>query len=288
MTSFLADADRVLRRLPDWALFALCMALVASVAAFRVTVGHDVPIADFILVPVAGMAWLARSRWYAYLAALLTATVTVGMAEVGEASAPWGAAIGAGLVRLLLYVVVIVFVQAMHDLQVQRDAEAHHDHQTGAANSRAFEAAAWTEIERLRRYGRPVSLLYLDVDDFKTVNDRFGHTAGDKVLGAVSHVMRCTVRANDVVARLGGDEFAVLMPETEHFSAVAVARRVREELRRVTLPDGQAVRFSMGVASFDQAPASVDAMIHQADALMYRAKSSGKDRIESEAVEAAV
>ena len=183
--------------------------------------------------------------------------------------------------RLAVYVVVIMFVQAMHKMQVQRDAEARQDHQTGAANARAFDAAAQIEIDRLRRYGRPVSLLYMDVDDFKGVNDRFGHAVGDQVLGTVSHVMRCTVRATDLVARLGGDEFAVLMPETERFSAVALARRMREELSRVTLPDGRPVRFSMGVASFVHPLDSVDAMIRAADALMYRAKEQGKDRIES-------
>jgi diguanylate cyclase (GGDEF)-like protein len=288
MTSFFADADSTLRRSPDWLLFVACLALVAAIAIFKATVGHDVPFADFLLVPVAGMAWLARSRWYAYAVAVMAATATVVIAEVGEASAPWGAAISAGFVRLLLYILVIVVVDAVHEMQAQRDAEARQDYQTGAANSRAFEAAAETEIARLRRYGRPVSLLYLDIDEFKTINDRFGHTAGDKVLGTVSHVMRCTVRANDLVARLGGDEFAVLMPETEHFSAVAVARRLREELHRVTLPDGRQAHFSIGVASFTQAPASVDAMIHEADVLMYRAKSAGKDRIESTAVGAAV
>jgi hypothetical protein len=144
MTSLFADTDTALRRLPDWVLFAICAALVAAVATFKATVGHDVPIADFILVPVAGMAWLARSRWYAYLAAVLAASVTVVLAEIGPASAPWGAAVGAGCIRLLLYVVVIVFVQAMHEMQAQRDAEAHMDHHTGAANARAFEVAAQT------------------------------------------------------------------------------------------------------------------------------------------------
>ncbi len=288
MASFFADADAALRRLPDWALFAICMALLGAVAAFKVTAGHDVPVADFILLPVAGLAWLARSRWYAYLAAVIAMVVTVAIAEIGAASAPWGAALDAACVRFAVYVVVIMFVQAMHKMQVQRDAEARRDHQTAAANARAFEAAAQTEIGRLRRYGRPVSLLYLDVDDFKAINDRFGHTAGDQVLGTASHVMRCTVRANDLVARLGGDEFAVLMPETERFSAVALARRLREELKRVTLPDGRPMRFSMGVASFTHAPESVDAMIRAADALMYRAKDQGKGRIESGEVGAAV
>ena len=89
------------------------------------------------------------------------------------------------------------------------------------------------------------------------------------------------MRANDLVARLGGDEFAVLMPEANRFAALAVARRVREEVGRVTLPDGRAVHCSIGVASYLAPPASVDALIHDADTLMYGAKDQGKDRIES-------
>lgn len=288
MAGFFAQADSALRRLPDWVLFVICMALVVGVAAFKVTIGHDVPMADFILVPVAGMAWLARSSRYAYLAALLAAALTVLMAEMGRASAPLGAALGAGFVRLLLYLVVIAFVQAMRTLQAERDAEASTDHLSGAANARAFRVSAGQEISRLRRYGRPVSLLYLDVDDFKAVNDRFGHAAGDSLLATVGHVLRCTVRSNDIVARLGGDEFTVLMPETAQLAAVGVARRLRDELRRVTLPDGDVLRFSIGVAAFVKAPSSVDAMIREADALMYRAKDQGKDRIESREVGAAL
>ena len=89
------------------------------------------------------------------------------------------------------------------------------------------------------------------------------------------------MRANDLVARLGGDEFAVLMPEASRFAAAAVARRVRDEVSRVTLPDGRTVRCSIGVASYQSPPMSVDALIHDADSLMYRAKQQGKDRVES-------
>ena len=167
-------------------------------------------------------------------------------------------------------------------MQSARETEARTDFLTGTANARAFEEAAAAEIERGRRYGHELSLLYLDLDDFKTVNDTFGHRSGDSVLAEIGHVMRCTVRSHDLVARLGGDEFAVLMPESNRFAALAVARRVREEVGRVTDPDGRPVRCSsIGVASYPKPPASVDGLIHDADTLMYRAKEQGKDRIES-------
>jgi diguanylate cyclase (GGDEF)-like protein len=273
--------DARLRHLPDVVIFVLGMALVAAIAAFKETAGHDVPVADFLLIPVAAIGWFVTARAYAYIAACLTAIVTVLIAVTGQAQAPMAAALAAAGVRLVLYFVVLALLGAIRRMQLAREAEARTDYLTGAANARAFEAAATTELERSCRYDRPLSLLYLDVDDFKEINDTFGHTAGDIVLAEVSHMLRCSVRVNDLVARLGGDEFAVLMPETSRFAAVAVARRARDELARVTTPDGETVRFSVGVVSYIRPPASVDAMIHGADALMYRAKEHGKDRIES-------
>jgi diguanylate cyclase (GGDEF)-like protein len=281
MTSSFDRADTRLRRLPDWVVFAAGMAMVAAVAAFKVTVGHDIPVADFLLIPVAIVGWLVKARAYAYVAAVCTAAVSVVIAVAGQAQAPLAAALAAAGVRFVLYVVVLALLGGIRQMHVAREKEARTDFLTGAANSRAFEEAAAAEIERGRRYGHELSLLYLDVDDFKAINDTFGHRAGDGVLTDISHVMRCAVRDSDLVARLGGDEFAVLMPEANRFAAGAVARRVRDEVGRVTAPDGRAVRCSIGVASYLAPPASVDALIHDADTLMYSAKEQGKDRIES-------
>jgi diguanylate cyclase (GGDEF)-like protein len=281
MVSSFERIDSQLRRLPDVVIFVLGLALVAAITTFKETAGHDIPVTDFMLVPVAAVGWLVTERAYAYLAAGLTAIVTVAIAVTGQAQGQLGAALAAAGMRFVLYLVVLALLGAIRNVQLARKTEARTDYLTGAANARAFEEVATAELERSRRYGRPLSLLYLDVDDFKTVNDTFGHAAGDNVLAEVSHMLRCSVRGNDLVARLGGDEFAVLMPETGRFAAVAVARRAREELARLTLPDGETVRSSVGVVSYARPPASVDAMIHDADTLMYRAKEQGKDRIES-------
>lgn len=281
MTSRFDRVDAQLRRLPDWITFAAGMALVAAIAAFRVTLGRDVPVADFLLIPVAIVGWLVTERAYAYVIAGCTAAISVVIAVAGQAQAPLAAALTAAGVRFVLYLIVLALLEGIRRMQVAREKEARTDYLTGAANARAFGETAAVEIERSRRYRQDLSLLYLDVDDFKAINDTFGHGSGDGVLAEFSHVMRCSVRTNDLVARLGGDEFAVLMPETNRFAALAVARRVREEVGRATLPDGRAVRCSIGVASYLAPPASVDALIHDADTLMYRAKEQGKDRIES-------
>ena len=120
------------------------------------------------------------------------------------------------------------------------------------------------ELARCRRYGRPVSVAFIDVDDFKRVNDLLGHGAGDLVLQSICGAMRGCLREVDVVARIGGDEFGVLMPETGPDAEIVEG-------------DGWPVTLSVGVAAYAAAPADVDDAIGRADALMYEAKGAGKN-----------
>jgi diguanylate cyclase (GGDEF)-like protein len=168
---------------------------------------------------------------------------------------------------------------------MRREREGHQraattDQLTGAANSRRFNAVAVGEVERAGRYGHAISLAFLDVDGFKSINDTLGHAEGDRVLARAGHLLQYGVRSSDTVARIGGDEFAILMPETKAEAAGDVLRRVRTELDRLVLSDGRRVSFSVGLVSFDRPPASVLEMTVSADELMYRAKNRGRDRME--------
>jgi len=283
MSSLLfARVDRALRRLPDVVLMAIGVAIMLGLATVHVSDAlHDVPIDDFYLVPVAAIAWLARSRAWGYAAAVIAVVTTVVTAHAGATQAPLGPTLVSAAVRLAFYLVVVMLIGQVRRLVELHAEEARVDELTGVANTRAFREAAGREIARLDRYGRPLSTLYLDVDDFKQVNDSFGHTAGDALLQRIGHVLVSCVRGADFVARIGGDEFVALMPETDGPAAARVARRIREDLARVQLPDGSTVHCSMGVATVAARPDSVDALIHAADELMYRAKQRGKDRIET-------
>ncbi|HTX69473.1 MAG TPA: GGDEF domain-containing protein [Thermoleophilia bacterium] len=282
MTSLFSRLDRTARRLPDAVLMAIAVAILFLLAAIKVsTAWHDVPIVDFFLVPVASMAWLARSRAWGYVTALLAAAITIVVARLGAPDAPLAAALVSAGFRLVYYLVVVALIEEAHKLVLAHAEEARVDPLTGVANTRAFREEATREIERSRRYPRPLSLLYLDVDDFKTVNDSSGHEVGDRLLASIGHAMACSVRSTDLVARVGGDEFVALMPETDRLAAGQVARRARAELARVRMPDGRSARCSIGVVTLSSPPASVDELIHHADDLMYRAKQRGKDGIES-------
>lgn len=125
---------------------------------------------------------------------------------------------------------------------------------TGLASVRAYHERLALEVDRMRRHGQPLSLMYLDLDDFKQVNDERGHRAGDELLGRVGRVLVASVRKVDLCGRLGGDEFGILMPETDAQEAAHVAQRVHEGLLKSFREGGAAVGMSAGLATFLRPP----------------------------------
>jgi diguanylate cyclase (GGDEF)-like protein len=168
--------------------------------------------------------------------------------------------------------------------QLARDLEllATTDSLTGLSNRRQFESTAGAEWARFQRYSRPLSLMVLDIDHFKSVNDRFGHDAGDLAIKAVAQTLQKSKRQTDVVARIGGEEFAVLLPETDEAAASIAAERLRQavESQLLVLPGANLkVTVSIGIAGARHAMAAFDVMLKCADAALYEAKHNGRNRI---------
>jgi diguanylate cyclase (GGDEF)-like protein len=159
-------------------------------------------------------------------------------------------------------------------------AEAGTDAVTGCMNHRAMRRRLDEEIGRATRTGGPLSCLLIDLDDFKLVNDRHGHQAGDMMLRSVVHALVGEFRAFDRVARYGGDEFVVILPNAGLDSAAAAAARALERLRAIAMPEGIApgVSASIGVAQW-QAPMSTNELLEACDAALLRAKRQGKGRV---------
>ena len=152
------------------------------------------------------------------------------------------------------------------------------DDLTGLPNRRGFYEAAAVELARSARYRRPLTVAYVDLDDFKAVNDRLGHARGDRVLVAVAHALRRASRSTDLVARLGGDEFVVLLPETGGAAAEAALLKLRTRLLEAG-GDATRVTASIGAVSFGTPPADVETLVHEADRAMYAVKTDGKNAV---------
>jgi diguanylate cyclase (GGDEF)-like protein len=159
---------------------------------------------------------------------------------------------------------------------------ARTDYLTTLNNSRHFYSLVGAEIQRSRRYGHSFSIAYLDIDNFKVMNDNFGHQTGDEVLVQVAETIKEHIRNTDIPGRLGGDEFAVFLPETDFKETNAVMRRLQDGLRNLSAERSWPATVSIGVASFERQTDSVDDIINLADNLMYSVKENGKNNIRHE------
>jgi diguanylate cyclase (GGDEF)-like protein/PAS domain S-box-containing protein len=158
------------------------------------------------------------------------------------------------------------------------------DFLTGIPNRRSFYEAVTTESKRARRYQRPMTVAYVDVDNFKHVNDGLGHAVGDELLKTIGKGLEATLRETDTAARLGGDEFAILLPETDANNASIVMAKVQACLHRAVQEHDWPVSFSVGVVTFTTALGSAEEMIKRADELMYEVKKKGKSAMVSQVV----
>ena len=200
----------------------------------------------------------------------------VGLGTVGTAGAlllGGGAAAGNRAETLVLLCAWGGAAVLVHVLIPRLDSAAQTDGLTGLLNHAAFWRRLHAEDARARRTGSVYSVLLLDVDRFKALNDRYGHQAGDAVLRRMAAILSNRVRGSDVLARYGGEEFAVLLPDTGVGDAVGVA----EKLRRLLVVGG--ISVSIGVADNRSIPESSDAVVAAADAALYRAKDAGRARV---------
>jgi diguanylate cyclase (GGDEF)-like protein len=190
----------------------------------------------------------------------------------------WNTALSVGLVLAL----AVSLLALRRGLRREREL-ARTDELTGIENRRAFYELADREIRRAARYGKAFTVVCFDIDDFKQVNDRYGHAAGDTVLRLTADTASRSVRASDVVARLGGDEFAVLLAETTAASSETAIRKLQRAIRDNVKVNGRAMTVSLGaVTCFQGAPDTVEALLGSADELLYAAKRGGKNRARHE------
>ncbi len=164
------------------------------------------------------------------------------------------------------------------------DVLSFKDSLTGLYNHRAFQERLREEMSRARRYGKPMALIYADIDNFSALNRELGYQIGDEILRRVADLLSAAdsgsrVRASDVVARYGGEEFAVLLPETDRDGAMIKANRLRDAVGQATFPGGQSVTLSIGLAAFPEHGGSAEEMIRCAESALHTAKRAGRSQV---------
>jgi diguanylate cyclase (GGDEF)-like protein len=247
--------------------------------------GVDVSFTPLFLVPI------AFATWFVSLPAGILLSVASALASLGVDVASRAAPLAAGVlawnfgVQLGVFLALVALLGALKNRLEAEQRLARTDPLTGVSNRRAFLEMAVVEMERARRTGRPLTVTYFDADDFKAVNDQYGHAVGDAVLFSAASALREQTRAVDVVARLGGDEFGLLLVDTDGPGARALLQRLRAALLETMARNAWRVTFSIGAATFAAPPRSLDEMLCHADQLMYDAKRSGKDTARFEVVD---
>ncbi|MCI0481554.1 MAG: GGDEF domain-containing protein, partial [Candidatus Dadabacteria bacterium] len=183
------------------------------------------------------------------------------------------------LVEFILNMAVVSYRGIRSTMQLKRQAVT--DPLTGLYNRRSFTKALGRLVEHADRYDEPISLLMVDIDRFKAINDTYGHAAGDDVIRAVADIIRSSIRKVDAAARIGGEEFAVILPVSDRKSSFDTAERIRKAIRKRAVRHGRtdiAVTVSIGVATRTGGLSVPEALVREADRCLYAAKEEGRDR----------
>ena len=187
------------------------------------------------------------------------------------------------LARVRVHLKVRALQAELREKNIRLEELSNTDGLTKLANRRHFMELAKVELMRAQRYDTPLSVVLIDLDHFKAVNDTYGHSAGDQVLTRVSEAIRRDLRQYDVAARYGGEELVLLLPQTDAHGAEAVAQRYRHTIEELVVSsDTNEVRItaSFGVAAFPEHPAeSIDLLLDRADAALYESKRQGRNRV---------
>ena len=277
--ALLQAIHRFLESRRPWQIWTLGLAAVSGLAWLDHVTTHAISLSIFQLLPIALATWYAPPPLGS-----LTALIAVALwlyhalfhAHVHEPTwvVFWNAA-----VRIIFYLLFARVLGALKSALRRERNVARIDGLTWILNVRGFHEACERLFQLAARHHRPTTLAFIDLDNFKRVNDTRGHAAGDRVLQDVAATLTANVRATDVVGRLGGDEFAVFMPETGLNGARTAFAKIQQELQLMAAAEGHPVGFSIGVAVFPAAPPSLADAIRVADALMYRVKRSGKNNL---------
>jgi len=266
------------KQLQDYGFFLLGIIVSISLTIIRYKTGPEFEIAQLYLFPIAMVAWFVNRDAATVLATLsMIFWVIFDMFTLQTLSGGIAPALNEVLRLITFLMVVLLIDNSKHQIDNLTKLSTI-DPLTGLFNRRAFFERLKSEIERAKRYNEAISLIYIDLDNFKTINDKFGHHTGDRLLKEISNIMKINTRNSDIVSRMGGDEFCILLPETNLDSAKIVYNKLYSHIEKLIKTNKWNISFSAGLLDFTE-DLDAESFVNTADELMYAAKNSGKDKL---------
>ncbi len=276
MNLTLAALDRRMEQLGRLQLLATSACGVVLIGAIDYLTGYEVSMSLFYLAPVAIGAWYGGRAPGIATACLASVTWFIADMSGGDHYSHSAIPFWNALVRLGVFLVTALLLTALRASLLNQRHLARTDGLTGLFSRRAFEERLSHHLALARRHGLPLTLVYVDVDNFKAVNDTRGHAEGDRVLRLLAALLRGAVREADTAARLGGDEFTLLLPDTDGEGARALVSKLRTELQRALRSDTSVVTCSIGAVTIHDNKVTPEAAVDAADELMYAVKRNKK------------
>jgi diguanylate cyclase (GGDEF)-like protein len=249
------------------------------VSCVRYFTPAELQVTFLFLLPISFATWFL-STWIGSLFAAGATMVLLFFDLRDSGSVHHNVLVSNTLLNLVFFSAVVFIFSEVRALYDREQELSLHDPLTGLLNHRAFVDKVATENRRLQRHPGSLTLVYIDLDEFKRVNDAHGHAGGDALLQSAAQMMTKTVRSTDFVARLGGDEFAMLLPDTNSEAAKSVLSKVQDKLLQHFQEQKYPVTFSIGAVTFTQMHHNPSEMIYMADEAMYAVKQRGKNGIE--------
>ena len=247
--------------------------LIGIIGFIDYLTGHEFAVSVFYVLPIFLVTWFTNRRLGLVISVASTIIWLVADIATGQTYSSPFIPFWNSFIRFAFFMIITILLSSLKSsLEL-----AHTDHLTSAINSRYFYEIVQMEMNRSQRNQQPFTIAYIDLDNFKAVNDRFGHVVGDQVLIALVSSIRKVIRKSDFIARLGGDEFAVLFPETDQEATRIIFSKIQNSFMEAVQQRNWSVTFSCGVVTCRVTPQTISELIRTTDELMYSAKSDGKN-----------